>query len=287
MADAKIKSQRLKLRLEFDGANFCGWQLQSEGEGYLGLPSLQAVVEKSLATVLRRPGERFPVQGCGRTDSGVHAEEFFCHTDLPLEDAGNAADLEKLRHRMNCVLPETIVCTEIFNAPGFHAIEDASSKIYEYRILLRRAKPTLHRGRCYWLPVDPEDVEAFDKNLLAEALKLFVGKHDFVAFAATNSTAKTTVREILRTEVEIKNLGNRPWDGELLTLRFEGRGFLKQMVRNLSGTAIEVAQKKRSIDSIKKLIDEPGLRKNAGFCAPPEGLFLVRVKYPQGGEESS
>lgn len=266
--------QRLKLRLEFDGAGYCGWQLQSEGPGYTGLPSLQATLERALATVLRRPGERLPVQGCGRTDSGVHAEEFFCHFDLPAEFSFDGDELEKFRHRVNCVLPESIVLTHAFNAPGFDALRDVTQKTYEYRILLRRAKPVLHRGRCHWIPAESPQCATFDVERLRAALPLLEGEHDFVAFAASNSSAKTTVREILKAEALV--------EGALLRLRFTGRGFLKQMVRTLSGTLIELAEGRRDLDSIRNLLQLPGRRQEAGFCTPPEGLFLVKVVYPDG-----
>lgn len=269
---------RLKFRLEFDGAAFCGWQLQAEDQESLG-PSIQGTIERALSVVLRRREERFVVQGCGRTDAGVHAAEFFFHVDVADELVAEIGGLERLRHGLNSVLPDSVSITHAEVKPGFHALEDITTKTYEYRLLLRRAKPALERGRCHWLPVDPAG-DAFDVERFAAALKMFEGEHDFVAFAASNSSAKTSVRRIVRTAL-LREAGP---DELRLRVRFEGTGFLKQMVRNLVGTLIEVGQGRRDPATIPALLGTgfpagPGRRIDAGACAPAEGLFLWSVSY--------
>lgn len=276
-------SRRLRLRLEFEGTDYCGWQLQSEGPGYEGKPSLQAVMERAVATAFRRSKERFPVKGCGRTDAGVHAEEFYCHLDLPEEINWNTTeDLERFRHSLSCLLPDSIAVTDIERVRAdFHAIDHVESKTYEYRLWVRRSKPTLLRNKVYWLPLAPAD---FSEELFLKALKYFEGRHDFVAFAAKNSNAKTTEREILRVELVGEDLGQGTGAGRLLRVRFTGRGFLKQMVRNMVGTALEVPLQKRNLESIERLLGRgedgrAGKRQEAGLCMPGCGLFLLKVNY--------
>ena len=276
-----MKAGRLRLRLEFDGAGSCGWQLQSEGPDYIGPPSIQFQIESAIAVVVGRGGERVPVQGCGRTVAGVHAEEYFCHFDLKEDMLARAPDLEKFRHALNCVLSDKIVVTRADEvAPNFHALDDVTLKLYEYRLLIRRAKPTLLRGRVLWLPLE----HGLDYVAMQKACDLIVGEHDFVAFQGSNATTKTTRREITRCEIIREAVGEDPTSGTLVRLQFEGRGFLKQMVRNLVGTLIEIGQGRRDVKSMQVLLsdDTPEAQKSrqkAGFCAEAQGLVLRRVIY--------
>lgn len=278
-----MSAARLKFRLEFDGAAFCGWQLQSEADERK-TPSIQGALESTLAIVLRRPGERIVVQGCGRTDAGVHAEEFFAHADVP---GASDADLERLRHGLNSVLPVGVVVTSLTRAAAdFHALNDVTRKTYEYRVLARRAKPVLELGRCLWLPVEPFSEDWFDRAAVREATRELEGEHDFVAFAAANFTAKTSVRRLFRAEFISEKIGHEASAGERMRFVFEGDGFLKQMVRNMVGTLLEVGQRKRAPASIRALLGKggtPGNRVDAGACAEPQGLFLRAVTYEGPG----
>lgn len=278
-------SPRVRLRLEFEGTNFAGWQLQDEGPAYTGKPSIQGCVEQALATYFRQPQTRMPVQGCGRTDAGVHAEEFFCHFDLPEQVRGVPQDLERLRHSVNCLLPEGIVATRCDSVPtNFHALKDARGKTYEYRVLLRRAKPTWQSRFSWWVPIDAQDDAAFDRVALAAALARLEGTHDFVAFAAADFSAKTSVRTLYSCGFTEQNVAEDVASGVLLRMSFEGSGFLKQMVRNMVGTIVEVARGERSLVAFEALLDKntggfAARRQEAGLCAPPQGLFLKRVQY--------
>ena len=109
-----------------------------------------------------------------------------------------------------------------------------------------------------------------------------MGTHDFVAFAATNHTSHTTTREILSVDFKLEPLSSNELDsGHMLTLTFHGRGFLKQMIRNIVGTLVEIGYGKRSPASLSELLKKPGAREEAGHCAPAEGLFLTKVGYDQ------
>jgi tRNA pseudouridine38-40 synthase len=274
------------LRLEFDGAPFCGWQLQPQDKNG-GRPSIQELIENAIATLVHEQGTRIPVQGCGRTDAGVHAREFHCHCDLSSEQFARVDDWERFRHGMNSILPPSIAVTDCRVAePGFSAIDSIETKTYSYSVLLRRAKPTLHRGRCYWIPIAPDSPQ-LDWASLAKAMSLVVGTHDFVAFRAANSSAKTSVRTIYRCDLLREPLGPDHARGLLIHLEYEGNGFLKHMVRNLTGSLLEILQRKRSVENLRELLGHgsgtPGLRSEAGICAPPEGLFLKAIKYRDKG----
>jgi tRNA pseudouridine38-40 synthase len=271
---------RALLRLEFDGSPFCGWQMQAEEAEARDRPSIQSTVEKAISIALRRRERRFTVQGCGRTDAGVHAEEYFCHVDIPEDEGGAKLELEKFRHSLNALLPPQVSVLKAYAVEAdFHALEDVEAKTYEYRMLLRRAKPALLEGRVLWLPIDPASAEAFDSSAFDAAVKAFEGEHDFAPFASVHGTAKTSVRRITRAEVVREALGSDPAAGLLLRVRFEGTGFLKQQVRTMAGTALDAAEGKRSLASIRGLLSEGGLRTEAGPCLPGPALFLTRVNY--------
>jgi len=277
MGATSPRSRRVRLRLEFDGALFCGWQLQSDVHESRRT-SVQGEVERALR-VLTRSSERIVVQGCGRTDAGVSAREFFAHFDMPeaFRLPEGDVEFEKFRHSLNGILPEGVAVTRLDTvAADFHALKDVVWKTYEYSLLLRRAKATLERNSCYWIP---ESSEVFRIDELRRTLEVFEGRHDFVAFAAADHTAKTTVREIFETKLLTEALGVSPSDGLLLRLHFTGEGFLKYMVRTLAGTLVEVGQGKRDAASVSLLLDGTAQRPEAGHCAPAHALRLIKVSY--------
>jgi tRNA pseudouridine38-40 synthase len=264
-----IASRRICLCLEFEGAEFCGWQLQSETHES-AKPSIQAWIEKALQIALRSQ-DRIVVQGCGRTDAGVSAENFFAHFDIPesILFEFDDAQLEKLRHSLNGILPDAIgvkSCQAVAN--DFHALKNVSYKVYQYTLCVRRCKPVLARRTSYWIP---ENLQDLDLDALQEALKCFEGEHDFCAFTPTDTEVQSTKRKVLKTEIKK--------EGDLLSLSFYGQGFLRYQVRNMAGTLIEVARSKRKASSVKELLEQGSSRTLSGFCAPPEGLLLKEVHY--------
>ena len=266
---------RIRFDLEFDGQGFCGWQMQAEEREAAGRPSIQATLEKAIGVALRRPDERVVVHGCGRTDSGVHAEAYACHFDV----APAPESIDRFRHSVNALLPPAIsVLQASVVGADFHALESLTSKTYEYRLLVRRAKPALELGRVHWIPLAPD---AFRLDALAAAMEEFRGTHDFVAFASVDGTAKTTRRTIFATETDVRSIRG----GCLVALRFQGEGFLKQQVRTMVGTALQVAEGKRSLESLRDLLSRPGARTDAGPCMPPEGLFLKSLSYDPRGDD--
>ena len=243
-----------RLVLEYDGAGFEGWQVQS-GE----TPTVQGALEAGIARVT---GQSVRVTGSGRTDTGVHAEGQVA--SLALEEGPEPAALQRA---LNGVLPRTIGVREVAFAPeGFDARRDARSKRYRYALWNHAVRSPLRAARTLHVP-QPLDLGAMRAGLAA-----LVGVHDFASFQAAGTQITTTTREILAAE-----LRERP-DGTL-ALEFEGTGFLRHMVRNLVGTLLEVGQGRRTPESLPGLLEARD-RRLAGPTAPAHGLTLVHVHYP-------
>lgn len=240
----------VKLTLEYDGTDFVGWQVQPNGR------SVQEVIEQALGTLLK---ERTQVTGAGRTDAGVHAAGQVC--SLRTE---RTVPLKAFVLGLNSLLPPDVAVLAAEEMPAdFHARHSASGKRYQYRISNRPTRSPLLR-RNHWEIYRPLDVAA-----MREGARHFLGDHDFSAFRAADCPAKTTRRVMRRFDVE----------GETdLVITVEATAFLKQMVRNLVGTLVEVGLGKREPASIAQLLRE-GDRTKAGPTAPPQGLTMAKVFY--------
>lgn len=249
---------RLRLVIAYDGAPFRGWQSQATRDG------VQDFLEKALAQIV---GTRVVVHGSGRTDAGVHALGQVAHIDVPRD----RVPLARWAHAINACLPREIrVLRATRAAPGFHARFDAAGKVYTYRIW---ADPIFHPmeiGRAWFMPVP------LDFARLRESAQAFVGTHDFAGFAANRGQLENGTVRTIRSIRVVKR-------GPLITLRFEGSGFLYKMVRLLTGTLVRVAQGRLDPACIHKLLAAPGKRKT-NYAAPAEGLYLTRVLYPRTTE---
>jgi len=246
---------RLKLLIAYDGRPFRGWQSQATKD------AVQDHVEAAFANTI---GEKVSVQGSGRTDAGVHALAQIAHADVPAARLEVAAWQGALN---NFLPPEIRVLRVTRAAPDFHARFNARGKIYTYRIWNSQYLHPLEIGRVWHMP------SQLDLEILRAGLLLLEGKHDFAGFAANRApgyAAEDTVRTIQQITL--------PRRGELLTLRFEGDGFLYKMVRLLTGTLVRCAQGRAELTFIKELLAEKGARKTS-FAAPAEGLYLTRVLY--------
>ena len=245
------------LTIAYDGTNYSGWQVQPNGL------AVQQVVEDALELLL---GERVRLSSSGRTDAGVHARAmpaaFYTTLDLPLR-----AFIEGT----NRYLPDDIAVQDARRVPdGFKPISTALAKHYRYTILNSSTRSPLDRLHC-WQLREPLDLPAMIK-----AAGFFVGTHNFAAFRASNCVAKTTVRRM--DSVEISQAG------KFITIDVVGEGFLKYMVRVMSGTLVDVGRGRFAPEHVEKLLLE-GDRQKAGVTAPACGLCLIKVFYPVNSAE--
>ncbi len=246
-----ISMRQIKLTIEYDGTNYSGWQIQPNGI------TIQQVIEESLALMLGEPARLY---SSGRTDAGVHAlgmvAAFKTTKLLPLSAFSDG---------LNSLLPSDIAIKDAIEAPlVFNPRADAKGKHYRYTIHNAARRSPLARLASWHLR------GALDVERMQIAASHFAGEHDFAAFRASNCAAKTTVRRLFSVAV-VK-------DDESVIIDVHGSGFLKNMVRVIAGTLVEVGQGKRSPADIPGLLAS-GDRAAAGVTAPPQGLCLVEVFY--------
>jgi tRNA pseudouridine38-40 synthase len=243
---------RYKLTIEYDGAPFRGWQRQANGI------SVQEAIEAALE---RACGEQRAVHAAGRTDAGVHARGQVAHVDLAREWRG-----DRLRDALNAHLkpaPVAIISAEKV-LPSFEARFSAIARHYVYRILNRRAPPTLEREHVWHV------ARRLDASVMHEAAQCLVGKHDFSTFRAAECQANSPLRTLDRLDVI-------PC-GEIIEIRAAARSFLHTQVRSMVGSLEHVGSGKWSPADLGAALDARD-RARCGMVAPARGLFLLRVDY--------
>lgn len=244
--------RNIKLLIEYDGTNYRGWQVQPDG------PTIQGMLEEKLS---RLTSERIHVIGSGRTDSGVHALGQVAHFRTQSQ-----MDTRTIQRALNSLLPPDIVIREVEEVDeGFHARKQSKSKVYEYRILNRNLRSVFHRGYVWHIP------QKLNLAEMKKATQSLIGEHDFSAFRTVGSPTRTTVRRVIRGEWK------RGRD-DLIRFEIEANGFLKQMVRSIIGTLVEIGKGRMKATDFRKILNSKD-RKEAGPTAPAQGLFLKEVKY--------
>jgi len=244
--------RNIKLLIEYDGTDYLGWQVQAEGQ------TVQGMIEEKLARIT---GETVHLVGSGRTDSGVHA--FGQVANFKTKSKLNTLSIQKA---LNSLLPPEIVIQTVEEVEeGFNARRHAKTKIYEYRILNRDLRSAFHHGYAWHIP------QNLNLKEMRKATRMVIGEHDFSCFRSVGSPTRTAIRRVVRT-------GWRRGQDGFIRFEIEANGFLKQMVRALVGTLVEVGKGKIDAGKFREILDSKD-RKKAGPTAPAHGLFLKEVKY--------
>lgn len=258
---------RYFITLSYDGTNYHGWQIQPNGV------SVQETVQKALSTLLRQPME---IVGAGRTDAGVHASMMVAHFDwnpLSSADGDGKLDCAQLVYKLNKILPPDIAIQKVEMVDDdMHARFSATSRTYHYFVHLQ--KDPFERAYSWRLPYK------VDVSMMNEAAKLLLGEHDFTSFSKTNTDTKTnicTVTHALWTPVSISQQRTSDDVGAYMFTITANR-FLRNMVRAVVGTLLEIGRGKMSIEEFQKVIEQKD-RCKAGESVPGNALFLVDIKY--------
>ncbi len=243
---------RYFMEIAFDGTPYRGWQRQ------LAAPTVQEEVERALRIALHLP-DLFVV-GCGRTDTGVHATEFFLHFTAPTDRVVD----ERLVYSVSSMLPESIAAKRVITvADDAHARFSATERGYCY--LIHRMKDPFLSGRSHLLR------PALDVDAMNEACKALIGKQDFSSFCKTGSDNRTTICDVRHAQ----------WDHTASGYRFTIRAdrYLRNMVRAIVGTCIRIGRGQQAASGMVDVILAKD-RSAAGKSAPARGLYLEHVVYP-------
>ncbi len=246
-----INHLRYFLQLSFDGTRYHGWQIQKNAH------SVQAELNAALSTIIR---ESIETTGCGRTDTGVHARQFFVHFDVETE----LQSPDDFLHQLNCILSKDIAIQKLIpvNADA-HARYDATSRTYEYRIHSKK-DPFQNQYSAFY----PYDLDLDAMNKLA---KILFEYSDFSCFSKTGTQNLTNICKISHAE----------WTNHTNSSIFiiSADRFLRNMVRAIVGTMLEAGRGRLNEKQFRMILESKD-RKEAGFSVPAEGLALVQVNYP-------
>jgi tRNA pseudouridine38-40 synthase len=250
--------QRYFIELTFDGTNYHGWQIQQNAL------SVQEVLNKCLSTILRYPIETL---GCGRTDTGVHAREFFAHFDAEKKtiDHGPCTMDENgvILRSINSILPKDIAVKRIFPvAADAHARFDATLRTYEYHIHFN--KDPFKNGYSWELRDKP------DIAIMNKAARIIMEYIDFSCFSKSNTQVKTNICKITKAEWTVTESG--------IVFTISADRFLRNMVRAIVGTLLMVGKHEIEPEAVRAIIESKN-RSNAGVSVPACGLYLTEVKY--------
>ena len=252
-----VTTHRYFIELSYNGANYHGWQIQKNAV------SVQEILNDRLSIILRQPIE---TTGCGRTDTGVHAKQFFAHFDAGEFIANGSWFMENkgnLLRSLNATLADDIAVKDIFLvAAGAHARFDAKQRTYEYHIHFN--KDPFKKGYSWELRDSP------DISLMNEAAKIMMEYTDFSCFCKSNTQVKTNNCKISAAEWFETENG--------MVFRISADRFLRNMVRAIVGTLMMVGRKEIEPNDVRRIIESKN-RSKAGTSVPACGLYLTEVKY--------
>ena len=242
---------RYFIDLSYNGRAYHGWQIQPD------VITVQAALNHALSTVLRIP---LDCMGAGRTDTGVHAEQMIAHFDIDTK-----IDANDIAYKLNVLLPKDIHINTIREVqPDIHARFDALSRTYSYKISRTKDAFNYLNAHTYTLPLDID--------LMNQAAQILFKYTEFQCFSKVKTDVKTYNCTIMEAH----------WERNKTTLSFNIKAdrFLRNMVRAIVGTMIEVGAKKRTLEEFHEIISSKN-RSNAGTSAPAHGLYLINIEYPK------
>ena len=243
--------RRIRLTVAYDGTDYCGWHVQPNGM------TVEEILNRELSALT---GEEVKVIGASRTDAGVHAEG-----NVAVFDTETGIPAERIAYALNCRLPEDIVAVKSEEVPGdWHPRYQCSVKTYEYRILNREMPDPVCRRSTVHVSYP---LNLGDMRTAAGYLK---GEHDFKSFCSPHTEVKDTVRTVHSLEIEK--------EGDIITVRISGNGFLYNMVRIIVGTLINVGRGACPPEKVKEILEARDRRK-AAATAPAKGLVLKHIRY--------
>jgi tRNA pseudouridine38-40 synthase len=241
---------RYFIKLAYKGTNYFGWQYQPDAI------SVQEKLNKALSTLLKT---NIDIVGAGRTDSGVHAKEMFAHFDYETE-----IDTNKLVHKLNSFLPKDIAIFDLVKVhDDAHARFDATKRTYEYHIHTKKNAFESDDSWYYSLPLDVEKMN--------EACKILFEYIDFECFSKTHTDVNTFNCKIFE--------ANWKQNEDKLVFTISADRFLRNMVRAIVGTMINIGSGKVSLNDFRQIIESKS-RSKAGFSVPAHGLYLIKIEYP-------
>lgn len=243
--------KRVKLTIAYDGTKYCGWQIQPNGI------TIEEVINKALSKLT---GENVVVIGASRTDSGVHAMG-----NVAVFDTETTIPADRIAMAVNRILPEDIVVVKSEEVVSdFHPRYCNCEKTYEYHIVNTRIPIPTKRLTNYFVSYE------LDIDKMREGAAYLVGEHDFASFCNIKTDVDSTVRTVKELEI-LKN-------GDEITIRISGNGFLYNMVRIIVGTLIRVGRGFYQPEQVKEILEAKN-RKAAGVTAPPHALMLMEIRY--------
>lgn len=242
--------RNIKIIIQYDGSHYHGWQKQPNAI------TIQETVENAIFGVT---GEKIVLYGCGRTDAGVHAKYYVCNFFTETR-----FDASRFKYAINSRLPDDIVCISSEEVEESFDSRWSSSKTYTY-LIQNSELPDVFLNKRAWHYCHPLDVTAMQK-----AAESFLGEHDFIGFASSGFTVKTTVRTIYSLDVKK--------EGDIIQIEVRGNGFLYNMVRIITGTLVFCGSGKLDWQDMPEIVASCD-RSRAGITAPADGLYLSEVFY--------
>jgi tRNA pseudouridine38-40 synthase len=269
-----METRSFRITVAYRGTSFQGWQKQTRTDS-----TVQEHLEKAFRKITG--AKKSIPHGSGRTDAGVHARAQVAHIRIATK-----LSTERLEKALNAHLPIDIRVLKVEEAEEkFHAQRDVTAKTYRYFIM-----QSAEGGHTNWPFLAPYTWFVswnLDVEKMRAALNELIGEHDFKSFQNTGTDVPHTIREILSAEIIEHKIGKRgdfPWlpgpeiGYRLIEVRLQGTGFLKQMVRTIVGTLVEIGRGKTAPSDMEKILKQKS-RKASGITAPPYGLFLDHVEY--------